>query len=303
MATGWLLSALTYLAAVVFIGGAIRKAVQYARAPMHLRWELYPVPHEKGKEYGGSYFEEADWWAHPRETSLAAEIRAMLEEILLIRSLWHRNRPQWYASFPFHVGIYFLAALVVLILLGAALEIAGAATALGPLWGAVQLATVLCGAIGIISASAGAMALLWRRVADPNLKRMSTTSDYFNLLFILVAFLSAGFAWLTTDNSFGLLREYFRAVLSFSAPAGIQPAVAAEVAAASLFLIYLPFTHMTHFVAKYFTYHQVRWDDAPNLGDPRMLARLQANLARPVGWSAPHIQPDRNWAEVATEVK
>ena len=31
-------------------------------------------------------------------------------------------------------------------------------------------------------------------------------------------------------------------------------------------LAYIPLTHMSHFVGKYFTYHAVRWDDAP-LGD------------------------------------
>lgn len=302
----WLLPALTYLAAVMFIGGAILKAVKYARAPMHLRWELYPVPHEKNRDHGGSYLEELNWWTHPRETSLLAEIQAMLEEMLLIRSLWHRNRAQWYASFPFHMGIYFLAGLVMLTVLGAILEAVGFAGGPGsqsPLWAALQWLTLLCGGLGLVMATFGAIALLWRRLTDPNLSRMSSFSDYLNLVFILAAFLSADFAWISADNSFTLLREYFRGVLTLSPATGLPGAVMLEVVVASLFLIYLPFTHMTHFVAKYFTYHQVRWDDAPNLGDPKTLARLQENLARPVGWAVPHIQSDKSWAEAATEVK
>lgn len=297
-----LLLALTYLAVLVFAGGAALRALKYARAPMHLRWELYPVPHEKGKgHYGGSYFEETDWWTKPRESDLVGEIKAMLEEMLLIRSLWHHNRPQWYASFPFHFGIYLLFGLVGLLVLGVLVE--GPLGTSSPLWGGLQGLTVLVGATGIAMATFGALSLLWRRFTDPNLSRMSTFSDYLNLIVILAAFLGAGYAWLTADNSFSLLREYFRNVLTLSAPASVHPAVASEVVLASVLMIYLPFTHMTHFVAKYFTYHTVRWDDAPNMNDPKMVAQIQANLARPVGWSASHIHSDKSWAETATEVK
>jgi len=172
-----------------------------------------------------------------------------------------------------------------------------------PLWAALQGLTVIVGSLGIIMATLGAIALLWRRFTDPDLIRMSTFSDYLNLFVILAAFLGIGFAWLTADNSFALLREFVRGALTANAPTNIHPAVAAEVVLVSVFMIYMPFTHMTHFVAKYFTYHTVRWDDAPNMNDPATIARIQANLCRPVGWSAPHIQPGQSWAEAATEVK
>jgi len=293
--------ALTYLAVLVFFAGVILRAAKYARAPMHLRWELYPVPHEKGRAYGGSYFEEVDWWTHPRETSLAAEIVAMLEEMLLIRSLWRHNRPQWYASFPFHIGLYLLVGFIVLLAMGAGLEQPlGAAS---PLWAALQALTVIVGVVGLFSATIGAILLLWRRSFVPVLRAASSFADYFNLAFLLAVFLSAGFAWITADPTFGLLRGYLRGFLTLSPAPGSYPAITAEVALASLFMIYLPFTHMTHFVAKYFTYHQVRWDDAPNLGDANMQTRIMANLSRPVGWSAPHIQPEKSWAEAATEVE
>lgn len=305
MGEAWLLATLAYLSVAVFAGGVVLRAAKYARAPMHLRWELYPVPHEKGKEYGGSYFEEVDWWTRPRETTLWGEIRSMLEEILLIRSLWHRNRPQWYASFPFHVGLYLLVGFTGLLTLGALAEALGlAAGAASPLWDGYHLLTTVVGVVGLFLGTVGACCLLWRRAADQELKAYSTISDYTNLVFLLAVFLSAGFAWLSVDSSFGLLREYVRGLITLSPVAAADQAVAVQVSIASLFLLYLPFTHMTHFVAKYFTYHQVRWDDAPNLGYPKMLARMQANLARPVGWAGPHIEPEKSWAESATaEVK
>ncbi len=299
MTVPWPLLALTYFSLAVFTVGVALRAAKYARAPMHLRWELYPVPHEKGKvRYGGSYFEDPDWWSRPRETSLAGEIKAMLEEMLLIRSLWHRNRPQWYVSFPFHGGLYLLIGLIVLLLCGAASTAAG----LLPLAGILRGLATPVGAVGLIAATGGALGLLVRRMVDPGLRTASNAADYVNLLVLLASFLTAGYAWLAVDSDFAGLGRYLWGLLTLSPVAAPGP-ILAEVAVASTLLLYLPFTHMTHFVAKYFTYHQVRWDDRPSRGDPTVATRMAANLTRPVPWSGPHIQPDSSWGEVATEVK
>jgi len=101
------------------------------------------------------------------------------------------------------------------------------------------------------------------------LRGASNLFDYVNLLILLAVFLAADVAYLSTDNSFSLLRDYLWSLLTLS-PAAAPAAVVTEVAAVSLFLIYLPFTHMTHFVAKYFAYHQVRWDDAPAWATPTL---------------------------------
>lgn len=295
------LAILTYVAVVVLLTGIVLRVAKYARAPMHLRWELYPVPHEKGRDHGGSYFEETDWWTRPRETSLAWEIGAMLEEMLLIRSLWRHNRPQWFASFPFHAGLYLLVGFIVMLAIGAGVE-----QPLGPaspVWLAVQGVTAFVGVAGLLSGTLGAVLLLCRRFFDPVLRAASCFADYFNLVFLLAVFVAAVFAWAIADPVFSQLREFIHGILSLSPAAGIGTPIAAEAALASLFMIYLPFTHMTHFVAKYFTFHQVRWDDAPNLGDSAMQKRIMANLSRRVGWSAPHIQSEKSWAEAATEVK
>ncbi len=51
-----------YAGVAVFFVGTIVRAISYARMPSHLRWELYPVPHEETEqfEHGGSYFETVD---------------------------------------------------------------------------------------------------------------------------------------------------------------------------------------------------------------------------------------------------
>ncbi len=50
---------LSYLLLAIFVVFFVLKSVKMARMPIHLRWELSPVPHEKGKgHYGGSYLED-----------------------------------------------------------------------------------------------------------------------------------------------------------------------------------------------------------------------------------------------------
>lgn len=295
------IAVLAYTSLVVLVIGIIARALKYARAPMHLRWELYPVPHEKGRDHGGSYYEELDWWTHRRETSMGSELKAMLEEMLLIRSLWRHNRPQWFASFPFHIGLYVLVGFIVLLALEAGLL--RAAPAGSPVRQAVEFWTAALGLAGLFSAVIGAVMLLCRRYFDPTLRSASCFADYFNLIFILSVLGSAIVAWATADPMFVQLRGYLAGLLTLSPSVAVAQPVATEVTAVSLFMIYLPFTHMTHFVAKYFTYHQVRWDDKPNLGEADLQRKMVVNLRKRVGWSAPHIEPDKSWAEAATEVK
>ena len=70
-----------------------------------------------------------------------------------------------------------------------------------------------------------------------------------------------------------------------------------------MFLAYLPFTQMMHFVAKYFTYHQVRWDDRPLEPGGSMEREVKELLQQTVTWSGPHLGANgkKNWVDIATE--
>jgi len=48
-----------YLCVSIFVLVVVARILKLARLPVHVRWELYPVAHEKGKaHYGGSILEE-----------------------------------------------------------------------------------------------------------------------------------------------------------------------------------------------------------------------------------------------------
>ena len=110
-------------------------------------------------------------------------------------------------------------------------------------------------------------------------------------------------SWITVDHSFSIARGYVTSLISFSAYPGISILVKLEIFLLSVFMIYMPFTYMTHFFAKYFTYHQVRWNDEPNLRDSKLEKRIINALNYGVTWSAPHIQTGKKWSEIATEIK
>src|SRR3972149_293672 len=97
---------LAYLASVLFLVGMARRVAKHARAQIALRWELYPVPHEVGKEHGGSYFEDQDWWEEPRRTNQFGQLKIMIPEILLLTALWEHRRKLWLPAYPFPPRIF-----------------------------------------------------------------------------------------------------------------------------------------------------------------------------------------------------
>ena len=114
-------------AVLAFVVASAARAVTYARGPVHLRWELYPVPHEPPERarHGGSYFELSEWWRTRRPGGLAGDLRFMIPEMLLLRGLREFNRPLWRRSFPFHAGLYLIAATAGLVFVTAAALMTG----------------------------------------------------------------------------------------------------------------------------------------------------------------------------------
>jgi nitrate reductase gamma subunit len=282
---------LMYAGILVFLIGCIRRVLQYSRMPLHLRWELYPVPHEAPErvQHGGSYFEETEWWKKEQTSNLAGELSFMIPEMLLLRGLWEFNRKLWYRSFPFHFGLYLLIGAAILSGLGAILGSFGAALfAIARLfaWSGLALTTL------------GGAALFWRRLTDPELRNYTGLGDLVNVgAFALACALVITGKVVCGMVSIGTLA---RALLTFDTSIQLPTLVAAGLMLGSVIVGYIPFTHMAHFVAKYFTYHAVRWDDAPN--NAKIAAKVAEYLTYRPTWLAPHIGGDgvKTWADVAT---
>jgi nitrate reductase gamma subunit len=298
---GSLLVVIAYILLAVFLVVFVYRAYSIARLPVHLRWELAPVPHEKGKShYGGSYFEEFEWWTKPREKSLINEASYMFQEIMFLKSLWEHNRKLWWFSFPFHFGMYLLLGAGGLLLLGTLVELlqftdatlAGLGFIVGPL-----------AAVGFVLGAIGTVGLLVKRMTDPRLQAFTTSTGLFNLVLLLTVFATGIYAFFALEGFANNVSEFVAAIFTANTSIATTGVLSAHLMLALVFMAWLPFTSMMHFVAKYFTYHQVRWDDTPLQVGGKTEKEVQQLLGQPMTWSAPHVNADgtKNWVDVVTE--
>jgi nitrate reductase gamma subunit len=256
----------TYLAILVFLIACVIRGLQYARTPQHLRWELYPAPH-----------------------NFSCEVKLMFYEILFLKSLWEFNRKLWFRSFPFHFGLYFLIATLALLALNAS-------TGIG-----FQRLYTITGVLGLGLGIIGALGLLALRITDSSLKNYSTRGDIFNLILFIVTFAFLSTGYILRPVSAPDMLELSRALLAFDSGIEIHGLLAVGLFLSAILTAYIPMTHMSHFIAKYFTYHSVRWDDKPNRRGGKIEKRLAECLSyRPI-WSAAHVKADgkKTWAEIS----
>jgi len=294
----WLLL-LAYACLLIFIAGITWRTYKYASLPVHLRWELYPVAHEIGKAYGGSYLEELDWWHRPRKINLLGESTVFLREIIFFREYFRSNRRYWSVVYPFHLGLFLLVAWEVTLLAGSILTLNGLSVSANATNSWLQFTyycTLISGVAAFILGIFGTAGLLVKRTLNENLRNYTAPIDYFNLAGILLIFLTGLLFWIIEDPSFSAARGFIQGLITFK-PSAIGPLMTINIVLSVLFLAYMPFTRMVHYVAKYFTYHKVRWDDEPNKPGGGLEKKLQSLLDQPAGWSAPHIQAGQSWVE------
>ena len=291
-----------YFSIAIFLIAVVARFFMWAKMPMHLRWELYPVAHEGSRaHYGGSYYEESEWWKKKREVSLWGELKVMVPEILFLVALREHNLKLWTRSFPFHFGLYLVSLTTVLMMAGPLISkflpgVAHVMSEVVPVIGAAGLG------LGII----GALGLILRRLSR-EMRDYTMAADFINLIFFVIAF---GVALVTFffDPGFHVTSTFVANLVTAQlAPvegsALVVGLVMASVVLLSLLLAYIPMTHMSHFVGKYFAYHAIRWNDEPNLQGGHIEPKIQEMLDQPITWAASHIQGDgkKTWLEAATE--
>lgn len=286
-----LLGLIAYLSIFLFVGISAYKAYQFAKMPLHGRMELYPVPKEKGHEYGGSYYEEVEWWNKERHVSHGTELIEMLKEMLFIKKLFDNQRPLWWISYALHLGIYFLMAWTVLLVVGAGTLLSGGqVNASSGVWGSlVFYLTAFTGLVGLILATFGSGMLLLRRLFDDTLRKYTTPQEYFNLALLYCAVVTGIFVW-AGDLSFGSAREITANLISLT-PFEASGLFVFHLALLFIMFTYIPLSKMSHYVGKYFTFHKVLWENEPNLKGSEIEKKImKATSGRPTNsWSAPHI--------------
>jgi nitrate reductase gamma subunit len=296
--TGIVWHIIAFAAILIFLIVAIYRTLAIVRLPVHLRWELAPIPHEKGKgQYGGSYLEEYEWWKKPQRRSRIAPIIYIVIEIFLLRAIWKHNRGLWPLTFAFHTGIYLIVGMLFFSIVSAVLILAGVSP---PVLNVFLVIVSVLAAAGYLLGGLGAIGLILKRALDSNLRPFNTISKYFNLVFLGAIFVSGAYAWLTSGDFASEMSLFIKGLITLDVSVTLSFPLSLHIIISLLFLIYLPWTDMIHFIAKYFTYHAVRWDDAPQ--DEKMKKELRGLMSQPVSWSASHVKADgkKNWVDITT---
>ncbi len=288
----------SYLAFAIFVIVVAWKFVKYATMPMHLRWELYPVPHEPEHEHGGSYFEHQNVWQIERKHDKANELKEMFEEMLFIKRVFKNKRGLWYVSWPFHAGIYLILTWFALLFIWAVLKVAGVYSLLYP----ASVLIKIVGGIGILAATYGCIGLLIRRIAIKDLRMYSAGVEYFNLVFILAALLTGLYSWLRYDPNFTIAKHYMLALVTATPIPALPKILTIHVILVELLFIYIPFSKISHYIGKYYTFHKVLWDDEINKPGTELSRKVRACLQFRTSWSAPHFA-GRSWGEEAANPK
>jgi nitrate reductase gamma subunit len=243
-----------------------------------------------------------DWWTQPTHYHFWGEFKFLLLEVFFLKGLWEFNRKLWRRSFPFHFGLYLLIMTAALLTLCGMVSILSPVLLTGLFWGSLQSLYIFTGISGLLLSMAGALGLLLRRLTEPQLKIYTTHGDIFNLLFFIVSFgiFSAGYL-LRPDPAFDM-PALTRALMTFDTGFEIPSLLAVGLLLIGVLVAYIPMTHMSHFIAKYFTYHSVRWDDAVNRRGGSIEAQLAECMHYRPTWAAAHIRADgkKTWAEVVS---
>jgi nitrate reductase gamma subunit len=266
---------------VIAMGVRVGKCVS---APLHLHWELYQ---------GSSIYESMNWWTKTTSTSIK-KFFSMVLDVLSLREFYHRNRRFWYSLFVFHIGLYLLILWHLWLFIRAVVAGGEIASSFGWIWGILATAGTFI----------GGAAILWMRTTDEELKVYYPPIHYVKWVFLLLTLLGGVYAVdLHFKSSVPALLKYVREQVTFADfEHKLHPALgpALHVLFASVWLIYLPFSHVFQLFFRY--YHYLRWDEVPNTRGGTIERKVKELLERPVSWSAPHIQPGKRWKEIASDL-
>ena len=293
---------LAYAAVIAFVAIAVMRIMGYLKKPQHLRWELYPVAHEEAErvEYGGSYLENVDWWKDKYHSSVVGALKGFLEEALFLKATWEHNRPLWWRTYPFHVGLYLLLGAMGMTVLAALAKMAG-------FEGFVTFCTcvtVFLNVVGFGGVLFGAVGLIQRRLCDAGLRKYTSNEHFFNLgLFGVYALLGLLLCLGYSAWDFALMgNSFIYGMITFTAM-DVNPLYALYLLIGFFMFFWVPYSFLGHLFMKYFTWHDIRWGDEPYINNNKLQNQLANNLNLPVSWRASHIKGDgvKTWAQIATE--
>lgn len=295
---------LGYIAIFGFICLAVLKIREYYKAsPLHVRWEIYPIPHEGPKKYayGGSYMEEKNWWTKRPHFDHWMDIKVMCQEIFFLHSTYEHNRDLWVRTYPFHLGLYMAMGGIFVLILQVILQLCGVSPTNGfmVLLSNTVNAMALFGSLGIIC---GGTLLIIYRTTNKGLHKYTTKQMYFNLAaFVVFGFFTLG-AWVFNPSFADLGRNFVYNLCTGHFKSLHSAWFVLAMLSGYVVMIWIPITNMRHILMKYFMYHNIMWGDKATVFSKKNQDTIPRLLEEPVTWSAWHVtgEGEKDWGEVAT---
>ncbi len=298
------LAILTYAAYAFIMFVEIRKAVKCANMPAHLRWNLYPVMREDGRNDGRSDYEDREWRTKARRRRHIRSILFILKDNFYLGEYFHRNKGYWCVLFPWHVGFLLLIAFNAFCFFAAIALVAGFSVSpqSAGIIGSVFYYSILITGVGsFITGSFGSIGMIVKKLSSRELRAYASPINYFNYLFLLVLFLSGFYAWHSSGRDFSPYTEFWKGLITLS-PRDVHFAWAIHIVLFALVKFYLPFTRSMHYITRFFSFLWVYWDDEPNVKRKKIERKVQESLNQPVSWSAPHVPSGKTWTDLASEL-
>ena len=292
--------ALLGCAATAFI--KIRKYI--TSTPTHIRWELYPIPHEGPRaKHGGSYMEETEWWDKKHHAYHLGDLAALLMEVLFLEATFKHNRLLWYRTYPFHLGLYMLMGGAIILILVAILRMCGmdpaTSTFLWLVYGLINIMSI----VGCLCLIGGGVGLIMRRLSDPGLRTFSTPEHYFDLGIFAFFGLTGFITWISNESFAALASDFVYNALTFNFVSLGSGGFVLHMVIGFFLMLWIPITFMSHILLKYFFYHDIRWEDVATCTSKKRQEKIMEALQYKVTWAGPHMNPnqeDKNWVDIAT---
>jgi nitrate reductase gamma subunit len=223
----WMLPALFYLCAAVFVTGMGWRLFTWLRAPVPLKIVLTPAP-----------------------VTGAGVARRIAGELFLFRSLLKGDRWLWCAAWMFHISLVMLAVGH----FGGLVAPEFAQRSLGLTEGQFhELAQIAGGVFGIL-AVVPLLGLLLRRLAKDRLRYISTFSDYLALGLLLLIIMTGNLMRFMGGLDLAQARLFVSGLLALRPVAPpADPAFALHLVLVCVLLAYIPFSKLIHMGGLFFS--------------------------------------------------
>lgn len=218
---------LPYVAIVVFVVGIVYKITKWTKAPIPEEQVLYPAP-----------------------ATCGGAAKEILTEVVFFRKLFNMDKVFWLGSWLFHVGLILaiIGHLVGIPFEGHQFVIIGLSSEVS------EQLSHMAGLIAGILMLAGLIYLLFRRLSKLEVKVLSTPSDYFDLLLLLVIAISGNYMRFLSPIEYAAAKEFVVGILTFN-PIALpdNTTFLVHFTSVMILMIYFPFSKLCHVLGTFYT--------------------------------------------------